>query len=179
MGTSPQPEWTTGTRFAWSGYMFRINQKAASAAVVALLGLTLLSGSGCSTLLNGGRLKTNRAQHMVVAAGAPTLFAAVLSQVESQGWQVEEADRTAGRVVALTPFEVGDGLVTRERWIFTATDHDLAVQKYLEAAEADDPADVLDWESYDVVCASYGYASERAELAGIAERARASMALNR
>ena len=105
-------------------------------------------------------------------------MAAVLRNIESQGWIVEESDSTSGTVVAVTPFEADSNLITRERWIFSIGDQDVAVQLFLEAADATDPADVVSWRSYDVVCAGYSYSRERTQLASIAAHPEASLALN-
>lgn len=124
------------------------------------------------------RLKLNQAQIRSIDAGEGSLFAAVVANADEQSWVVEEANRAEGRVIVVTPSETAENLITRERWTFTVTDNQVSAQMVLEAAEGGDPTTVLDWESYEVVCAGYSYTNERTQLTRIAERAQSSLARN-
>lgn len=102
-------------------------------------------------------------QRMEMARDVPenTVLAAAERNARMQGWDVVMVDTIHGQMEALTPVDGTEGLVTRERWIFTVVQGELSVRMALEARDRDDDNR---WLSRREVCAGYQYSREQEQL---------------
>lgn len=103
-------------------------------------------------------------QEMTVPNSAGEILAVVRKLVDDQGWWIAREDAGTGRLVALSATESGDGLVTRDRWVFTVTDGRLSVQHFLDHVQGGT------WRTTEAVCDTYEYTAEQAQLAAVEAR---------
>ncbi|HEV8322520.1 MAG TPA: hypothetical protein VG389_12970 [Myxococcota bacterium] len=131
------------------------------AAVAFTLGATALA-AGCHL---GIPIKSYEPPRMMIPTSKSTLLSAVTRLVLEQKWDIVSADEGRGVVVALTPEEHGEGVVTRERWTFVVADGEVTVAMRLEMKDG------AEWEVHEVVCAAYEYLRERNQLTSVWTRA--------
>lgn len=118
--------------------------------------IVLLVSACAGTMMSAGG-REYQPQRVTIAADGERVLAAVVENAKSQGWAIESIDHASGVVSAVTPAD--DGM--RQSWTFKVSGNDLVVEMRLELQEGNS------WTSADVVCDSYGYHQEQAELAKV------------
>lgn len=103
-------------------------------------------------------------QSQTIEAPRTVLERAVSDWIDARDWWLARQNPD-GTIIALSPTESADGLVTRERWIFRVGEHEVSVQAFLDYVK--DGA----WRSSEEVCTTYRYAREHQALDDLAARA--------
>jgi len=106
----------------------------------------------------------NQAQSLAIEAPRAVLERAVADWIDARDWWLARQN-SDGTIIALSPAESADGMVTRERWIFRVDPRAVSVQAFLDYVK--DGA----WQSSDQLCASYRYVREHQALDDLAARA--------
>ncbi len=132
---------------------------------ISRLLLLVVMVPACGTMARPSRAAPrNQAQSLAIEAPRAVLERAVADWIDARNWWLAR-QKPDGTIIALSPTESADGMVTRERWIFRVDRSAVSVQAFLDYVK--DGA----WQSSDELCASYRYVREHQALDDLAARA--------
>ena len=130
---------------------------------IALIAFFCCSG-GCAGIQAIGS-KAYEAPVLSIPADRTRLMTAAIAHAQKEGWTIVSVDESKGTVEALSRTEESGEFAQRNRWFFKVGKDSITLTKKSEMQFSSDTPGV--WVSEDRVCASYGYYSEKHELAKI------------